>query len=153
MAGPELLAEAQADPDFYFDALSQVRMPSWSSGRVAVVGDAAYCASPVSGAGATLAMIGAYRLAGELAAAAGDHEVAFRRYEEGCRPMIERTQSQLFTGILIPKSRIGIWARNTVARLPALGALAGMERLLQPRRTEPLPDYSLSSPSPSGSMG
>ena len=84
---PELLAGALADPDFGFDALSQVRMPSWSSGRVTLVGDAAYCASPVSGAGATLALIGAYRLAGELAAAAGDHQLAFRRYEEGHRPL------------------------------------------------------------------
>lgn len=65
---PELLAGALADTDFYFDALSQVRMPSWSSGRAALVGDAAHCASPVAGAGAMLALIGAYRLAGELAA-------------------------------------------------------------------------------------
>jgi 2-polyprenyl-6-methoxyphenol hydroxylase-like FAD-dependent oxidoreductase len=137
---PELLAGALADPDFYFDALSQVRMPSWSSGRVALVGDAAYCASPVAGAGAMLGLIGAYRLAGELAAADGDHRVAFCQYEQGHREMIERSQSNLFIGLLAPKSRTGIWARNTMARLPLLGAMAGLERRLQPQ-TEPLPDY------------
>jgi 2-polyprenyl-6-methoxyphenol hydroxylase-like FAD-dependent oxidoreductase len=138
---PELLAGALADPDFYFDALSQVRMPSWSSGRVALVGDAAHCASPVSGAGAMLGLIGAYRLAGELWAAAGDHRVAFRRYEEGHRDMIERGQSNLFIGLVAPKSRTGIWARNTMARLPLVAAMAGLERRLQPKAA-PLPDYA-----------
>jgi 2-polyprenyl-6-methoxyphenol hydroxylase-like FAD-dependent oxidoreductase len=138
----ELLAGALADPDFYFDALSQVRMPSWSSGRVALVGDAAYCASPASGAGAMLALIGAYRLAGELAAAAGDHRVAFRRYEEGCLEIVRRMQKVgPNVSLMVPKSRIGMWARNTVARLPLLESMAGMERILQPKQTEPLPDY------------
>jgi 2-polyprenyl-6-methoxyphenol hydroxylase-like FAD-dependent oxidoreductase len=137
---PELLAGARADPDFYFYALSQVRMASWSSGRVTLVGDAAHCASPMAGAGAMLCLIGAYRLAGELAAAAGDHRVAFCRYEDGHREMIERSQSQLFTGLVVPKSRAAIWTRNTMARLPLLGAMAGLERRLQPK-TKPLPDY------------
>ena len=141
---PALLDGACADPDFYFDALIQVRMPTWSAGRIALVGDAAYCASPVAGAGAMLAMVGAYRLAGELAAAGGDHQVAFRGYEANFRNLVERTQSQLFLGLLAPRSRVGIWARNTVARLPVLGALAGLERRLQPQ-TEPLPQYAAPS--------
>jgi 2-polyprenyl-6-methoxyphenol hydroxylase-like FAD-dependent oxidoreductase len=139
---PELLTAALADPDFYFDALSQVRMPSWSSGRVALVGDAAHCASPVSGSGAMLGLIGAYRLAGELAAARGDHRVAFDRYEEGHRELVERAQSNLFLGLIAPKSRVGIWARNAMARLPLLGLMAGLEQRLQPK-TEPLPVYGL----------
>jgi 2-polyprenyl-6-methoxyphenol hydroxylase-like FAD-dependent oxidoreductase len=63
---PELLADLEATSDFYFDALSQVKMPSWHDGRVVLVGDAAYSASPASGAGAMLAMVGGYQLAGEL---------------------------------------------------------------------------------------
>ncbi|MEV4014870.1 FAD-dependent monooxygenase [Nonomuraea angiospora] len=63
----ELLDGALTDPDFYLDALSQVHLPSWSSGRVALVGDAAYCASPAPGTGAEPAVVGAYRLAEELA--------------------------------------------------------------------------------------
>ena len=52
--------------DFYFDAFAQVHMPTWSSGRVGLVGDAGYCASPLSGMGTSLALVGAYLLAGEL---------------------------------------------------------------------------------------
>jgi 2-polyprenyl-6-methoxyphenol hydroxylase-like FAD-dependent oxidoreductase len=141
---PELLAAATADPNFYFDTLSQVVMPSWSSGRVAVVGDAAYCASPVTGAGASLSLVGAYRLAGELSAANGNHQLGFSRYENGYRKPVERSQSQLFTGLLVPSSRIGIWARNTLTRLPIMGALAGMERMLTPPKSEQLPDYKIS---------
>jgi 2-polyprenyl-6-methoxyphenol hydroxylase-like FAD-dependent oxidoreductase len=137
---PQLLASALADPEFYFDSLSQVHMPSWSSGRVTLVGDAAHCTSPVSGSGAMLGMIGAYRLAGELSARQGDHRAAFPRYEEGHRPLVKRSQSNLFTGLVAPKSRAGIWARNTMARLPLVSAMAGLERRLQPK-PEPLPDY------------
>jgi 2-polyprenyl-6-methoxyphenol hydroxylase-like FAD-dependent oxidoreductase len=137
---PQLLASALADPEFYFDSLSQVHMPSWSSGRVTLVGDAAHCASPVSGSGAMLGMIGAYRLAGELSAWQGDHRAAFPRYEEGHRPLIKRSQSNLFTGLVAPKRRAGIWARNTMVRLPLVSAMAGLERRLQPK-PEPLPDY------------
>src|SRR5262245_32513000 len=107
---PQLLAGALADPELYFDSLSQVRMPSWSAGRVTLVGDAAHCASPVSGSGAMLGMIGAYRLAGALSAQQGDHRAAFARYEECHRPLVERSQSNLFTGLVAPKSRVGIWA-------------------------------------------
>ncbi|MEW9550598.1 FAD-dependent monooxygenase [Nonomuraea sp. NPDC050783] len=89
-----LLREMRHAPDFYFDAVGQVRMDSWSRGRVALVGDAAYCPSSLSGMGSGLAVVGAYVLAGELAAACGDHRVAFARYEremrayaEGCQEM------------------------------------------------------------------
>ncbi|WP_433434750.1 FAD-dependent monooxygenase [Nonomuraea sp. CA-141351] len=111
----ELLEGALADPELYFDALSQVRLPSWSSGRVALVGDAAYCASPASGAGAELAVVGAYRLAEELASAS-DHQVAFRRYEEGHRELVRRKQ-QIGPNVrmMVPKNRLGMWARNTFA--------------------------------------
>ncbi|OBA90899.1 FAD-binding monooxygenase, partial [Mycobacteriaceae bacterium 1482268.1] len=61
-----LLAAAQEADDFYFDSFLQVHMPSWTSGRVALVGDAGYCASPLSGMGTSLALVGAYILAGEL---------------------------------------------------------------------------------------
>jgi len=115
-------------------------MPSWSAGRVALVGDAAHCASSVSGAGAMLGLVGPYLLAGELFAAGGNHDIAFRRYEQKHRPLVERTQSSLFVGMVAPRTRAGIWARNTMARLPLVTAMAGLERRLQPK-TEPLPDY------------
>ncbi|MFI6324718.1 FAD-dependent monooxygenase [Nonomuraea sp. NPDC050556] len=118
----ELLAGALADPDFYFDALSQVRMDSWSTGRVALVGDAAWCASPASGAGAELALVGAYRLAEE--AAGGDHQVAFARYHDSHRELVDRKQRiGVNVRLMVPRTAIGQAVRNTFARLfPVRGA-------------------------------
>jgi 2-polyprenyl-6-methoxyphenol hydroxylase-like FAD-dependent oxidoreductase len=137
----QMVDGAMTDPNFYFDALCQVRMSSWSSGRVALVGDAAYCASPISGGGAMLAMVGAYHLAGALHAAQGDHTVAFPRYEAGFRPSVEATQANLFTGLVVPRTSMGIWARNAFFRFPLMGLLSGVERRLQPKTT-PLPDFT-----------
>ncbi|MCX4506178.1 FAD-dependent monooxygenase [Streptomyces anulatus] len=77
--------------DFFLDSVTQVRMPSWSRGRIAVTGDAAYCASPLSGMGTSLALAGAYVLAGELAHHA-HHGDAFTRYERVLRPYVTRAQ-------------------------------------------------------------
>ncbi|MFE0028041.1 FAD-dependent monooxygenase [Amycolatopsis sp. NPDC059021] len=82
---PFLLEQARRAPDFYLDACAQVRLDRWSAGRVALVGDAACAGSPLSGQGTSVALVGAYVLAGELAAADGDHRVAFSRYEERLR--------------------------------------------------------------------
>jgi 2-polyprenyl-6-methoxyphenol hydroxylase-like FAD-dependent oxidoreductase len=90
---PRLLAAMAQAPDFYFDATSLIRMPQWSRGRVTLVGDACVCASPLSGQGTGLALVGAYVLAGELAAAAGDHTAAFAGYERAMRPYAERNQA------------------------------------------------------------
>jgi len=130
----ELLATALADPDFYFDALAQVHMPTWAAGRVALAGDAAWCASPASGAGAELALVGAYRLAGELAAAGGDHRVAFPRYHESHRDLVAKKQ-QIGPNVrlMVPKTHTGRWIRDGFARLPILRAAGAAERLLQPR--------------------
>ena len=138
----ELLAGALTDPDFYFDALSQVHMPSWSTGRVALVGDAAWCASPASGAGAELALLGAYRLAGELASAGGDHRGAFARYQESHRELVTKKQ-QIGPNVrlMVPKTRSGRWIRNALAWLPILRAMTTAERLLQARTPRVLPEY------------
>ncbi|MFQ6396678.1 FAD-dependent monooxygenase [Nocardia sp. KC 131] len=142
---PELLAGALTDPDLYIDALSQVRMDSWGNGRLALVGDAAYCASPASGAGAELSLIGAYRLAGELAAAGGDHRIGFRRYEETHRELVDRKQKiGPNLRLMVPRTRIGMAVRNTIARLPLLESLAGLERITAPKTTALLPEYKFS---------
>lgn len=79
---PRLLKAMWEGRDCYFDAVSQVRMDRWWNGRVALLGDAGYCASPMSGQGTSLALVGAYVLAAELAAAEGDHTAAFPAYQE-----------------------------------------------------------------------
>jgi 2-polyprenyl-6-methoxyphenol hydroxylase-like FAD-dependent oxidoreductase len=83
---PRLLTEMRQAEDFWFDANAQVVMDTWASGRVALLGDAGYCAAPTSGRGTSQALIGAYVLAGELAQARGDHKAAFTAYENAMRP-------------------------------------------------------------------
>ncbi|WP_026412569.1 FAD-dependent monooxygenase [Actinomadura oligospora] len=137
-----LLSAALADPEFYFDALGQVRMDSWSNGRVALVGDAAWCASPASGAGAELALVGAYRLAGELAAAGGDHEVAFARFDAVHRPLVDRKQRiGPNVRLMVPKTEGGRCVRDTLARSPLMRAAERVERAVQARNARPLPEY------------
>jgi 2-polyprenyl-6-methoxyphenol hydroxylase-like FAD-dependent oxidoreductase len=89
---PRLLEMMSSAPDYYFDDAAQICMNHWSQGRVALAGDAGYCASPMSGQGTSLALIGAYVLAGELAAASGDYQSAFRQYEEEMRPFVLANQ-------------------------------------------------------------
>jgi 2-polyprenyl-6-methoxyphenol hydroxylase-like FAD-dependent oxidoreductase len=89
---PRLLELMPEATDWYFDIAAQVDMASWTRGRVSLVGDAAYCASPMSGQGSSLALIGAYVLAGELAAASGDHRAAFAEYDRVMRPFITANQ-------------------------------------------------------------
>ena len=66
---PRLLRAMREADDFYFDAMAQVRMPYSSTGRVTLVGDAAYCPSALSGQGTSLALVGGYLLADALATA------------------------------------------------------------------------------------
>ena len=111
---PRLLTAMREAPDFYFDSVSQVRLDSWSAGRVALVGDAGYCPSPLSGQGSSLALVGAYVLASELRAADGDHRDAFAGYQRRLRDFVERNQ-QIATGNakrFTPTSRRQIWLQN-----------------------------------------
>ncbi|MFI7104792.1 FAD-dependent monooxygenase [Nonomuraea sp. NPDC050227] len=87
---PKLLAAMWQADDFYFDAMAQVEMDRWSQGRVALIGDAAHCPSPLSGQGTSLALVGAYVLAEELGQAA---EGAFDRYERRMRPYVALNQA------------------------------------------------------------
>jgi 2-polyprenyl-6-methoxyphenol hydroxylase-like FAD-dependent oxidoreductase len=90
---PRLLEMMPTASDWYFDTAAQIDMPRWSQGRVALVGDAAYCASPMSGQGTSIALIGAYVLAGELAAASGDPSRAFTEFENVMRPFVQANQA------------------------------------------------------------
>lgn len=89
---PGLVAQLDDAPDFYFDSCSQVLLDSWSRGRVGLLGDAAYCPSPLTGQGTALAVVGAYVLAGELAAAGDDHRAGLVRYEQRLRDWVLATQ-------------------------------------------------------------
>lgn len=121
---PELLSRVREADDLYFDAVSQIRLPSWSTGRVTLLGDAASCVS-LFGEGSSLAMAGAYSLAAALAAAP-ELDVALRRYEAEHRKLTgpkQRLGSQA-AAMLIPATRAGLAVRNAATRLWPLAAAA-----------------------------
>jgi 2-polyprenyl-6-methoxyphenol hydroxylase-like FAD-dependent oxidoreductase len=111
---PLLLEKMRAASDLYFDPVSQIRMESWSNGRVVLLGDAAHCPALLTGQGSTLAMMGAYLLAGELQQADGNHRQAFQQYEQAFRPVISKEQKKIKTGsdFLVPATSLSMWTRN-----------------------------------------
>ncbi|WP_424528716.1 FAD-dependent monooxygenase [Sphaerisporangium viridialbum] len=127
---PRLLTGMEHADDFYFDSLSQVHMDRWSRGRVALVGDAAYCASPASGQGTSLALVGAYVLAGELAAAGGEHEAGFDGYEREMRGFAERNQSLGPANIKRMVMRSKAQVRISMTMLSLLKYLPGKDRMM-----------------------
>ncbi|GLZ78298.1 FAD-binding monooxygenase [Actinorhabdospora filicis] len=117
---PRVLDAMGDSDDFYFESIGQMRLDRWSRGRIAALGDAAYCASPLSGMGTSLALVGAYVLAGELARHP-DHREAFDAYEAIMRPYVEQAQnvSALAPRLAAPKTRTGIRLLHTAARVAA----------------------------------
>ena len=91
---PAMLDHVDADDDFYFDKINQIRMPVWSKGRVALVGDAGYCVSPVAGMGGSMAIIGAARLADAMARHGADYAAAFADYHENLSPFVRTIQDK-----------------------------------------------------------
>ena len=89
---PRILAHLDDTPDFYLDQVAQVVMDRWAVGRVGLLGDAAFSASPMSGGGTGMALVGAYLLAGELASSGWDPEAGFAGYEARMRPYVEANQ-------------------------------------------------------------
>lgn len=111
----ELIVEVKNSDNFYFVNLSQIKMPSWTKGRVALVGDAAYCASPAAGMGGSLAMEGAGTLAGALQKHNGNFELAFNDYNKKMRPFIDEVQARAEADIQenwIPRTQEAIDKRN-----------------------------------------
>ena len=145
---PRLLVHMQTAPDLYFDAVSQIRMETWSHGRVVLLGDAGYCPALLSGQGSTLAMMGAYTLAGELKVALGDHQRAFSQYERVFRPVVRQEQKKAGANarILVPATPVGLWVQAHLFPLlvpPLLVAIERGRRLLPRSSSRPsrLKDY------------
>jgi 2-polyprenyl-6-methoxyphenol hydroxylase-like FAD-dependent oxidoreductase len=110
---PRILEELDRTPAFYFDSITQVRMDSWSRGRVSLVGDAGYSPGPAVGGSTSLAVVGAYTLASELAAAGGDHRRGFAAYERALIDYVKRSRLFALRTVrhLIPNSRFELWAQ------------------------------------------
>jgi 2-polyprenyl-6-methoxyphenol hydroxylase-like FAD-dependent oxidoreductase len=139
-----ILAALDGAQDLYFDRVSQIRMDAWSRGRIALVGDAAFCVSLMAGQGAALAMTAAYVLAGELARADGAHEPAFQNYEAQLRTFIATKQqgAERVASAFAPKTVWGLFLRNQVVR--ALAVAPAMTKLAIGRDVVDrlqLPDY------------
>jgi 2-polyprenyl-6-methoxyphenol hydroxylase-like FAD-dependent oxidoreductase len=90
---PRFIEAMKSADQFYYNELAQIHMPSWSRGRIVLVGDAAYCASPFSGQGTSLALVGAFVLAHELARHAHDSADTFAAYESRMRPYVDLNQA------------------------------------------------------------
>ncbi|NEA37517.1 FAD-dependent monooxygenase [Streptomyces sp. SID13031] len=125
-----VLEQLQETDDFYFDTTSRVVVPEWSRGRIVLLGDAGYCGSPLAGHGTALSLVGAYVLAGELAAHDGDHVRAFAAYQRELQPYVDQ-RLQLPPGGLkmaMPMTATGIRLRDASTRLltsrPFRGLLA-----------------------------
>lgn len=118
---PRILAALDDADDLYVDDLTQVKCPTWSRGRVVLLGDAAWCVTPIGGFGTSLALIGAYVLAAHLAKA--PHDEAFAAYEEWLRPLVDDVQD-LPPGtprVANPRSRLGVALFRAGTRLAATG--------------------------------
>ena len=138
-----ILGELDRTQDLYFDRVSQIKMKRWSKGRVALVGDAAFCVSLMAGQGSALAMTAAYVLAGEIAKGGGRHDEAFGKYEGLLRAYIGSKQqgAERFAAAFAPKTRFGLFLRNQVIKafaVPRLARLAFGRDIID---TLQLPDY------------
>ena len=140
----QILERLDRAPDLYFDPIAQIKMASWSRGRVALVGDAAFCVSLMAGQGSALAMTAAYVLAGELARAGGKHDEAFRRYEALLRAFIDSKQkgAERFSAAFAPRTRFGLFLRNQVVRACSIPGMAKFALSRDITDTLELPDYS-----------
>lgn len=144
----EILTAMDRSDDLYFDAVAQMRMTSWSNGRVAVVGDAAYCPSLLAGQGSSFGIAGAYVLAQALIAADGDHTRAFAGYEHSFKPFIDGKQESAarYGSWFAPRTPLGVWLRNIITRLthlPFVPALAFRSALAD--RIELPPDLTIAN--------
>lgn len=141
---PRLLAEMDTAEDFYFDSISQIVMDTWTNGRVALVGDAGYSPGPAVGGGTSVALVGAYVLAQELAQARHHHEAGLRAYEERMRELAERSRAigPTIMSTLIPRTRIQVRLLPELIRVVAHLPPTVQRRLFQLQAT---PARALSS--------
>jgi 2-polyprenyl-6-methoxyphenol hydroxylase-like FAD-dependent oxidoreductase len=142
---PNMLEGLGEAAEVYFDSIAQVHLPSYSRGRVCLTGDAAWCASPRSGMGTTLAMVGAYVLAHELRTAGDDYAAAFAQYQRLLAPYVARCQKLAIDALRTERFSSGRLAklRNVVIRLvriPGVSKLVARQSLAVARSFR-LPNY------------
>jgi 2-polyprenyl-6-methoxyphenol hydroxylase-like FAD-dependent oxidoreductase len=142
---PTLLDGLAEAPEVYFDSIAQVHLDSYARGRVCLTGDAAWCASPRSGMGTTLALVGSYVLAHEMQAAGDDYAAAFARYQRLLAPYVARCQKLAIDALRTERFSSGRLAplRNValrMLRIPAVSKLVARQSLAAARSFS-LPNY------------
>lgn len=135
--------------DLYFEVLRQVKLDRWSKGRVALTGDAAWCATPISGVGTTLAVTGAYVLAGELANH-DRHEDAFQAYDRLMRPFVGEGQGtpDSVKTMNYPRTRFGIAMQHAALNVLSKPVIRNVFIKLGMRESDDidLPHYRFANP-------
>ena len=136
--------EIEASEDLYFERVSQVKMIHWHKGRIALTGDAAYCATPIAGKGTDAAITGAYILAGELATN-DDYAKAFSSYEKQMRPYIEKIQKRPpgVPRLVYPTSKFGVAVLNTLFGLAASAPAKFITGLFASKKSQPKKEIEL----------
>lgn len=142
---PAILAALEHANGIYFDSVSQVRMDAWTKGRVALVGDAAACPSPIAGEGAGFALAEAYVLAGEIHRHPTDLGLALTRYQEQVKPFVARKQeyAEKLVPSFVPRTEYGVRVRDFATLLMQLPVFP---RILMGRYLHDemkLPDYPI----------
>ncbi|KAF3042540.1 hypothetical protein E8E11_004326 [Didymella keratinophila] len=150
------IKEMKKAEDYYLQQVAQVKMARWSQSSVALLGDAAYCPSPISGVGAGSAIIGAYVLAGEVSRSQHDIPNALKQYERVLRPYVEKAQ-RLFPGapqVANPQTDWGVWTFNKltgIASSAIMKQFGGLVGKLLPAfggtANFPFPDYQVAATS------
>lgn len=139
----EIIGALESSTDLYFDRMSQIEMPTWHNGRVALIGDACACPSLLAGEGSSMAMAEAYTLAGELHTHGEDYARAFDAYERHLQPFANRKQKAArgFASSFVPKTSFGLWLRNT--SLSVINGLGLSEWAFRGQLNDPftLPEY------------
>lgn len=150
-----VLDAMETAPDFAFDVLRQVKMDRWSDGRVILTGDAAWCATPLSGIGTTLAIVGSYILAGELARS-DDVIAAAMQYERIMRPFVEEGQGvpKIVPKLLNPQTKVGLSLLRGVLRVVGLPGVKDIAAKLIVRDSKgiDLPRYAAEVSTPVGDL-
>ncbi|MFC5503495.1 FAD-binding domain [Lysinimonas soli] len=141
---PAMLARMPEARTFYFDRASQIRMPSWSHGRVALIGDAAACPSLLAGQGSALAMVEAYELAAELRRSGGDHLAAFVGYHQRLAPLVLAKQNAAIGlgAAFAPRNRAQLLLRDTAMRMMTVRSISRLimrRSLRDPIQISPVP--------------
>jgi 2-polyprenyl-6-methoxyphenol hydroxylase-like FAD-dependent oxidoreductase len=118
-AAGAVLARVERFDQLLVNEVARVDCERWADGRVVLLGDAGYSPSPLTGLGTSLALVGAYVLAGELAAAGGNHATAFAAYEREMRDYVAQCQKLPPGGIkgMLPRGAAGIRLRDLSMRM------------------------------------